>query len=137
MQNPFDKISQAAQQIQSVQQQTSNPLGRVQNEATFVKMQINRGTANVLSALCYVTGVFSLIVGLNKTWREDNQIHYHAVHARVLWTMMLICAITIIGIPIAILLYLVGFYMASIAVNGGAMRLPLLTDMIYQRHWLN
>ncbi len=136
MQNPFDKLSQAESKFNMAQNQAMNPLGRAKGEAMMGQQRINRGTANIISALCYVTGIMSIIAGMKKEWRQDYQIHYHAVHARVLWVMILICTITIIGIPVAGLIWLGGFYLASVAVNGGQTRIPFLTQLIFARHWL-
>lgn len=135
-QNPFDQLNRLQQKVNSVQQQASNPGARLKNESSYVQRSINRGTSNVVSALCYVTGIVAFIAGVKKDWKADQQVNFHATHARVLWVLMIPFFCSIIGIPVAVILYLAGFYLASSAVSGGRQPVPFLTQFIYARHWL-
>jgi uncharacterized membrane protein len=136
-QNPFDKLNQLQQKVNSASAQASNPGARLKNESSYVKRSINQGTSNVVSALCYVTGIVAFIAGVKKDWKADPQVNFHATHARVLWVIMIVSFCSIIGIPLAAFLYLAGFYLASSAVSGGRQPVPFLTQFIYARHWMD
>ena len=135
-QNPFDKLNQLQQKANTLGNQASNPAQKLKNESSYVQRNINRGTSNVISALCYVTGIVAFIAGAKKDWKADPQVNYHATHARVLWVIMIVSFCSIIGLPLAVVVYLAGFYLASNAVSGGRMTVPFLTQFIYARKWL-
>lgn len=135
-QNPFNQLNQMEQRVNSVQQGVANPGARIQNEANFVQRTINRGTANMVSALCYPVPFLALIAHFKKDWQQDLQVHFHSTHALVMWIAIAVFFCSVIGVPVAGLIWLAGLYMASIAVNGGQQRIPFLTQFMYSRHWL-
>jgi hypothetical protein len=118
-------------------QQARNPQAAAKQKADMIQRQINQGTANMISALCYVTGIMVLIVPLNKNWRKDPIIAYNKAHARILWLGIIICACSIIGSPVAVLLYLGGFYLASEAIAGRRPMAPFLTRFVTSRGMTN
>lgn len=94
------------------------------------------GTDFMISALMYVTGIVSLFGGMVEDW-DTQFIRYHMINARVLWTTMLICTITVIGIPIAVLLWFYSWYLGFQAYSGKYVRIPLLTGFAEDRGWLD
>jgi uncharacterized membrane protein len=111
---------------------------RLQSRGRRYKRYAGRlsGTDFMISALMYVTGVVSLFGGMVEDW-DTQFIRYHMVNARVLWTTMLICTITVIGIPIALLLWFYSWYLGFRAYSGQYVRIPLLTGFAEGRGWLD
>jgi uncharacterized membrane protein len=136
MQNPLDKLNQAESQFNQVANRVRNPVGQAQNQLGSVQRTLNRGTSNMIGALCYVTGVVSLLPLINKRMGQDSVVRYHAAHARVLWVIMLILSCTIIGLPVAGIIYVMGFGLAAQAVNGQMTNVPFLSRFIASRGWL-
>lgn len=136
MQDPFRNLNQAEGKLNQVAGQARNPQAQLQSKRDQLQRTINQGTANVISALCYVTGIVALVANIRKEWREDPTIHYHSAHARVIWVGIILSFCSIIGIPVAALLWLSGFYLASEAVAGRRPVVPFLTTLMYNRKWL-
>jgi|GEM_PF-1041856 len=132
-QNPLDKLNKLENQLNNVGNQVRNPLGRMENQAANIQRTINRGTAGLVSALCYVTGIVSIIPLFKKDWKEDPLVRYHSAHARVMWLAMIIMSCTVIGLPVAGVLWLAGFYLASEAVSGRTTNVPFLTRILRTR----
>jgi uncharacterized membrane protein len=116
--------------------QLRNPGQAARQKADMIQRTINQGTANMVGALCYVTGIPLLIIPLRKEWKTNQIIRYHAAHARVIWFVMIICACSIIGIPVFLLLFMGNLYLASEAVAGRRPHVPFLTQFIMQRGWM-
>ncbi len=136
MQNPLDKLNQAESKFNQATNRVRNPLGQAQNQLNMVQRTVNRGTANMVGALCYVTGVVALAPLIKKEWGQDSMIRYHAAHARVLWVIMLVLSCTLIGLPVAGLLYIAGFGLAAQAASGQMTNVPFLSRFIASRGWL-
>lgn len=136
MQDPFRNLNQAESNLNRLGNQLQNPGQAARQKADMIQRTINQGTANTISALCYVTGFMCLVVAGRKQWKEDMVIRYHAAHARVLWLLILVTACSIIGLPVAVLTYLGGFYLASEAMAGRRPTVPFLTQLISRRGWM-
>ena len=136
MQNPFDKLNGLEGQVNQAGSSMRNPQGQLQNRAADLQRTINTGTANVVSALCYVTGVVALIPLFKEDWKTNPMIKYHSGHARVIWAAILLFSCTIIGLPVAGLLWHSGFYLASEAVSGRSPHVPFMTQFLYSRGWI-
>lgn len=111
---------------------------RLQSRGRRYKRYAGRlsSTDFMISALMYVTGVVSLFGGMVEDW-DTQFIRYHMVNARVLWTTMLLCTITVIGIPIAVALWLYSWYLGFRAYSGNFVRIPVLTGFAEGRGWLD
>ncbi len=136
MQDPFKNLNQVESNLNRAANQVSNPQAQLQAKRNMLQRTINQGTANMISALSYVTGVVALVANMKKEWREDPTIHYHSAHARVIWTIILLSFCSVIGIPLAAFLWLAGFYLASEAIAGRRRAVPLLTQLMYRRKWI-
>ncbi len=121
----------------------------------MVKRQLNQGTENVVSALCYATGIVALLAVFVKRWKDSTQIRFHSLHALALWGILLPLS-CIILVPAGILLvlsrttrglgtigllatallvipggfYLGGLLLASDAMRGGRRMIPFLTQFL-------
>ncbi len=136
MQDPFRNLNNLEGQVNRVVNQVNNPQAQIQSKANMIQRTINQGTSNMVSALCYVTGIVALIASFKKEWKEDPNIHYHAAHARVIWIGIILTFCSVIGIPVAGLLWLSGFFLASEAVSGRRRTIPFLTQFMYRRGWI-
>jgi uncharacterized membrane protein len=136
MQDPFRNLNQAESNLNRLAGQARNPQAQMQAKADMIKRTINQGTANMIGALCYVTGIVTIFARGRKVWREDPTVRYHSAHARALWMIILISFCSIIGIPVALLAYMGGFYMAAEAVAGRRPYIPFLTQLLYNRRWI-
>jgi len=116
--------------------QLRNPGQAARQKADMIQRTINQGTANMVSALCYVAGFPLFIIPMRKEWKTNMIIRYHAAHARVIWLVMLVCACSIIGLPVFLLLFMGNLYLASEAVAGRRPTVPFLTQFISRRGWM-
>jgi len=135
MKDPFSKLSDLERNMRNVGNQASNPQAKAKQRAEQIKRQINQGTANLVGALCYVLGFPLLIIPFRDDWKKNPVIRYHSAHARVIWFATIISACTIIGLIIAVPLYLSGFYLASQAISGRRVHVPFLTQFVMSRGW--
>lgn len=135
MQDPFRNLSNLESEMNRAGNQARDPKAVAKQKADMIQRQINQGTANMISALCYVTGIMILIVPTNKQWRKDPIIAYNRAHARVLWLALIILSCTVVGLVLAVPLYLGGFYLASEAIAGRRPIVPFLTRFVTDRGW--
>lgn len=136
MQDPFKGLNKIESEMNRAAGQARNPGQAARQKADMIQRQINQGTANIIGALCYATGIVALIAGSRKQWREDQTIRYHAAHARFMWMVMIICACTVIGLLVAVPMYMGMLYLASEAVAGRRPTVPFITQFIQQRGWM-
>jgi hypothetical protein len=133
MQDPFNQLNRAEAEVNRAVNQFRNPQQQMKQQADMINRTLNQGTANMVSALCYVAGIPLLLVGARKEWRNDPTIKYNAAHARTLWIIMIVSFCSIIGSPLAVLLWFGCFYLASEAVAGRRPVVPFLTQWLMQR----
>jgi len=136
VQDPFRNLSNLESEMNRAGNQLRNPGQAARQKADMIQRTINQGTANLISALCYVAAFPLLIIPLRKEWKADQVIRYHAAHARVIWFVMIIMACSIIGLPVFLLLFMGNLYLASEAIAGRRPHVPFLTQFIMQRGWM-
>src|SRR5260221_10552415 len=103
--DPFRNLDNLQGQANSLGQRVRNPQAQGQQQVDMVKRQLNQGTENVVSALCYATGIVALLAVFVKRWKDSTQIRFHSLHALALWAILLPLS-CIILVPAGILLVL-------------------------------
>ena len=136
MQDPFRNLSNLEANANRAANQVRNPGGQARAKADMINRQINQGTANLISALCYITGFMILFAATKKEWKTDPQIRFHRAHAKVLWFAIIICSCTVVGLVLAVPLYMLGFYMGFQAISGLRAPVPFLTQFLYTRQMI-
>lgn len=160
MQNdPFRNLQGLEGQANSLGQSVRNPQAQAAQRADMIKRQLNQGTENLISALCYATGIVALIAMFVKQWKTSSQIRFHSLHALVMWAVLLPLGCIILVPAVALLIlsktspgsglgtigvlaagllvipggfYMAGLFLASDAMRGSRRNIPFLTQFLYR-----
>ena len=157
--DPFRNLQGLEGQANSLGQRVRNPQAQAQQQANMIKRQLNQGTENLISALCYATGIVAVISLFVKRWKDSSQIRFHSLHAVAIWAILVplgciivvpagalvllsksspgsglgtigLLATGLLAIPGAI--YMGGLLLAADAMRGGRRTIPFLTQFLYR-----
>lgn len=157
--DPFRNLQGLEGQANSLGQRVRNPQAQGKQQAEMIKRQLNQGTENLISALCYATGIVAVVSMFVKRWKQSPQIRFHSLHALVIWIVLLplACLIVVPAGTLVLLsksnpgsglgtigllatgllaipggLYMGGLFLASNAMRGGRITVPFLTQFLYR-----